>query len=83
MKVYPQTLINVRVSDFGKARFPHDNEIKFAIERAEKELGSDGRVLVRVSGTEPLIRVMLEGNDEQKIQVLAEELAEVIKERLL
>lgn len=83
MKVYPQTLINVRVSDFGKARFPHDNEIKFAIERAEKELGSDGRVLVRVSGTEPLIRVMIEGNDEQKIQVLAEELAEVIKERLL
>lgn len=83
MKVYPQTLINVRVSDFGKARFPHDNEIKIAIERAEKELGSDGRVLVRVSGTEPLIRVMLEGNDEKKIQVLAEELAEVIKERLL
>ena len=83
MKVYPQTLINVRVSDFGKARFPHDNEIKIAIERAEKELGNDGRVLVRVSGTEPLIRVMLEGNDEQKIQVLAEELAEVIKERLL
>ena len=83
MKVYPQTLINVRVSDFGKARFPHDNEIKIAIERAEKELGNDGRVLVRVSGTEPLIRVMLEGNDEKKIQVLAEELAEVIKERLL
>ena len=83
MKVYPQTLINVRVSDFGKARFPHDKEIKNAIERAEKELGNDGRVLVRVSGTEPLIRVMLEGNDEQKIQVLAEELAEVIKERLL
>ena len=83
MKVYPQTLINVRVSDFGKARFPHDKEIKIAIERAEKELGNDGRVLVRVSGTEPLIRVMLEGNDEQKIQVLAEELAEVIKERLL
>ena len=72
-----------RAVDFGKARFPHDNEIKIAIERAEKELGNDGRVLVRVSGTEPLIRVMLEGNDEQKIQVLAEELAEVIKERLL
>ncbi len=83
MKVYPQTLINVRVSDFGKARFPHDTEIKNAIVAAEKELGSDGRVLVRVSGTEPLIRVMLEGNDENKIKVLAEELADVIKARLV
>ena len=83
MKVYPQTLINVRVSDFGKARFPHDNEIKNAIAAAEKELGSEGRVLVRVSGTEPLIRVMIEGIDKEKINVLAEELAEVIKERLL
>ena len=83
MKVYPQTLINVRVSDFGKARFPHDTEIKNAIVAAENELGSDGRVLVRVSGTEPLIRVMLEGNDENKIKVLAEELADVIKARLV
>ena len=83
MKVYPQTLINVRVSDFGKARFPHDEEIKNAIAAAEKELGSEGRVLVRVSGTEPLIRVMLEGNNENKITVLAEELADVIKARLV
>ena len=50
---------------------------------AEKELGSEGRVLVRVSGTEPLIRVMLEGNNENKITVLAEELADVIKARLV
>ena len=58
-------------------------EIKNAVEAAEKELGSDGRVLVRVSGTEPLVRVMLEGKDEEKINVLAQELAEVIKERLI
>lgn len=83
MKVYPQTLINVRVSDFGKARFPHDEEIKEAIAATEKELGDDGRVLVRVSGTEPLVRVMLEGSDKEKISVLAEELAQVIRERLL
>ena len=76
-------LINVRVSDFGKARFPRDKEIKNAIESAEKELGDTGRVLVRVSGTEPLVRVMLEGKDEEKINVLAQEIAEVIKERLL
>ena len=83
MKVYPQVLKNIKVSDFGKARFPHDEEIKNAINSAEKELGNNGRVLVRVSGTEPLIRVMLEGIDENKIKVLADELADVIKERLL
>ncbi len=83
MEVFPQVLVNVRVSDFGKARFPRDEEIKKAIEAAEKELGSEGRVLVRVSGTEPLVRVMLEGKDEEKINILAQEIAQVIKERLL
>lgn len=83
MEVFPQVLVNVRVSDFGKARFPRDEEIKNAIASAEKELGSDGRVLVRVSGTEPLVRVMLEGKDEEKINVLAQEIAQVVKERLL
>lgn len=83
MEVFPQILVNVRVSDFGKARFPRDEEIKKAIAAAEKELGDDGRVLVRVSGTEPLVRVMLEGKDEEKINVLAQELVQVIKERLL
>ncbi len=83
MKVFPQVLVNVRVSDFGKARFPRDFEIKKAIEGAERELGDDGRVLVRVSGTEPLVRVMLEGKDEEKISILANEIAEVVKERLL
>lgn len=83
MEVFPQVLINVRVSDFGKARFPRDEEIKKAIAAAEKELGDEGRVLVRVSGTEPLVRVMLEGKCEEKINVLAQELAQVIRERLL
>lgn len=83
MQVFPQTLINVRVSDFGKARFPNDEEIKNAITEAEKELGNDGRILVRVSGTEPLVRVMIEGKDEEKINYLAQEIAQVVKERLL
>lgn len=83
MQVFPQVLINVRVSDFGKVKFPRDKEIKNAIEAAEKELGTDGRVLVRVSGTEPLVRIMLEGKDKEKINILAQELAEVIKERLI
>ena len=83
IKTFPQTLINVPVSDFGKARFPHDEEIKNAISKAEKELGNDGRVLVRVSGTEPLVRVMLEGKNEKTINFLAQEIAQVVKERLL
>ena len=58
-------------------------EIKHAIARAEEELGDSGRVLVRVSGTEPLVRVMLEGKDEKKIQELGESIAEVVRERLV
>lgn len=83
MTVFPQVLINVRVSQMGKARYNNDIEIKKAIESAERELGDSGRVLVRVSGTEPLVRVMLEGKDEKKIRILAEEIAEVVKERLI
>ncbi|MBQ3127595.1 MAG: phosphoglucosamine mutase [Clostridia bacterium] len=83
MTVFPQVLINVRVSQMGKARYNNDIEIKKAIESAKRELGDSGRVLVRVSGTEPLVRVMLEGKDEEKIRILAEEIAEVVKERLI
>ena len=83
MQAFPQTLVNVRVSDFGKARFHSDEQIKNAINAAEKELGHNGRVLVRLSGTEPLVRIMLEGTDEKKINILAQEIAQVIKERLL
>lgn len=83
MKVYPQVLINVKVSKFGKARFPDDREIKNAIEKAERELGDTGRVLVRVSGTEPLIRVMLEGESQEQIKRLGDEIAEVVRDRLI
>lgn len=83
MEVYPQVLINVKVSQMGKARYDKDEEIKKAVASAEKELGDSGRVLVRVSGTEPLVRVMLEGKDEEQIQRLAEEIADVVKERLI
>ncbi|MBQ1544652.1 MAG: phosphoglucosamine mutase, partial [Clostridia bacterium] len=83
MKVYPQVLVNVKVSKIGKVRFPDDEEIKLAIQKAEAELGDTGRVLVRVSGTEPLVRVMLEGEDTAQIERLANDIAEVIRERLI
>ena len=83
MEVFPQVMVNVKVSNLGKLRCNSDEEIQLAITRAEAELGEAGRVLVRVSGTEPLIRVMLEGRDAARIRTLAEEIAEVVRERLI
>ena len=83
MTVYPQVMVNVRVSNMGKARYSYDEEIKLAIKSAKKELGDKGRVLVRVSGTEPLVRVMLEGEDQKQIDKLANEIAQVVRERLI
>ena len=83
MEVYPQVLINVRVSNFGKAQFPKDKEVQNAIKQVEHELGNDGRILVRLSGTEPLVRVMLEGKDLDKIKELGESVAQVVRERLV
>jgi len=83
MQVYPQVLINVRVSNFGKTRLDKDEEVQLAIREASEELGDTGRVLVRVSGTEPLVRVMLEGEDYDKIKYLGECIAKVIEERLV
>ena len=83
MTVYPQTMINVRVSKMGKARFHDDEDIKDAIRQVEAQLGDTGRVLVRVSGTEPLVRVMLEGESQQQIETLANEIAEVVREKLI
>ena len=82
MTVYPQVLINVKVSPEGKQKYNNDEYIIAATQKAEMELMGDGRVLVRVSGTEPLVRVMLEGKDINHIKKLGEEIAEVVKERL-
>lgn len=83
IEIYPQVMVNVRVSQMGKARYSNDAEIKKAVESAEKELGTNGRVIVRVSGTEPLIRIMVEGKDEVQIRRIADEIADVVKERLI
>ena len=62
--IYPQLLKNVRVSD--KATFKNDKDIQNAIKNVEKKLGSDGRILVRESGTEPVIRVMVEAKTAEE-----------------
>ena len=83
IEIYPQVMLNVRVSQIGKARYANDAEIRKAVESAEKELGANGRVIVRVSGTEPVIRVMVEGKDEIQISRISREIASVIKDRLI
>lgn len=82
MTRYPQVLINVKVTGEGKRHFYTNQDIKNKIEQVKQELGEDGRILVRLSGTEPLVRVMLEGLDKEKISRLARETADLIKEKI-
>ncbi len=79
---YPQLMKNVKVTPDGKLLFYTDPEVKSAIEEAKRELGKEGRIVVRISGTEPLIRVMVEGADMQKIEQIATRVAEVVRSRL-
>ncbi len=79
---YPQVMVNVGVSAEGKLHFYTDNDIKNAVEKAKETLSDNGRVVVRVSGTEPLIRVMVEGQDEMQIKKIANDIADVVKSRL-
>ena len=82
MERFPQILINVKVANENKNKFYTDKDIKEEIKRVEAILEGRGRILVRLSGTEPIIRVMLEGEDYAEISRLANETAAVIKERL-
>ena len=82
IKIYPQVLINAKVASEKKYDFDKDEEIKEKIEKLEKEFAGNGRVLIRASGTEPLVRVMIEGDDQEYITKKAKELAEFISEKL-
>ena len=82
MTQYPQVLVNARIKHENKNRYMEYPEIKAEIERIEKLLDGCGRVLIRPSGTEPLVRVMLEGKEEGQIRELATNLANLIQEKL-
>lgn len=82
MARYPQVMVNVQVGPEGKLRFYTDAEVKEVIEKAKAKLGGKGRIIVRPSGTEPLLRVMIEGEDPEYISVLANSVADVVRERL-
>lgn len=85
MKVYPQVLINAKVKNENKDKWKEDQEILAAIAEVEETVtrnGRRGRVLIRKSGTEPVVRVMIEGEDEEEIRPLAVELADLIQNRM-
>lgn len=77
---YPQVLINVRVKQ--RSDYMQVPAIVSAIERVKASLAGQGRLLIRYSGTEPLLRIMLEGKDQDEIRAWADEIATVVKEQL-
>ena len=82
MKAFPQVLVNARIKNDKKDEYKNDPEIKQAIEDLENEFSGNGRVLIRASGTEPLIRVMIEGENQEYIKEKATKLAKLIEEKL-
>ena len=82
IKLYPQVLVNAKVNSNKKYDYDKDTEIKEAIDKLEREFAGNGRVLIRPSGTEPLVRVMIEGEDQEYITKKAEEIAKLIEEKL-
>ena len=82
MQRFPQAMINIKVENDKKARLDTDKDIKAVIEECEQKLAKNGRVLVRASGTEPLVRVMVEGKDFELTNECAVKIADKVKEKL-
>lgn len=80
--IYPQVLRNARVAKSGDTSYSEDTVIMEAIRKLEEKFAGNGRVLIRPSGTEPLVRVMIEGKDQNEINRDAEDLAKLIEARL-
>ena len=74
--IYPQVLKNIRVTDKAKAQ--GDMAVQAAVKRAADELGDDGRILVRESGTEPVVRVMVEAPEYEQCERLVDQVLDVI-----
>ena len=81
IKTYPQVLVNAKVSHDKKELYKTEEEIQKEIQELEEEFSGNGRVLIRPSGTEPLIRVMIEGENQQYIKQKAETLAKLIENK--
>lgn len=83
MEIYPQALVNAKVPNHKKEHYMEYAEIAEAIAQLEKKFNGEGRVLIRPSGTEPLVRVMIEGKDQKEIEEEATKLAKLITEIML
>jgi len=82
VSIFPQVLVNAKVSNEKKYDYSEDKEIQEEIKKIEEEFSDNGRVLIRTSGTEPLVRVMIEGSNERYIKEKAEKLANLIENKL-
>jgi len=82
METLPQVLRNASVKNENKDKYLEDEVVARICRELEAEFNGEGRVLIRPSGTEPLVRVMIEGKDQEYITGRAEELAKIIEERL-
>ncbi len=82
IKIYPQVLVNATVNDEKKYLYEEDEMILDEIKKLEKAMKGEGRVLIRASGTEPLVRVMIEGKDHHSITKQAVAMAKVLESRL-
>ncbi len=82
IKIYPQVLINAKVANDKKFDYDKDEEIKNEIEKLEEEFSGNGRVLIRTSGTEPIVRVMIEGENQEYITQKAKALSDLIEKKL-
>ena len=83
IKLYPQVLVNAKVNSEKKYDYDKNEEIQNAIKELEKEFDGNGRVLIRPSGTEPLVRVMIEGENQQDINKKAKEMAKLIEKNMM
>ena len=82
MAVYPQILVNARVENTRKKDYLNDEFIQKRIQEVETHFQGQGRVLIRPSGTEPLVRVMIEGENQEELTLIANDLATLIETRL-
>ena len=81
IEFFPQVLVNAGINNDYKKTYMKDPEIADEIRRIEEKMAGNGRVLIRPSGTEPLVRVMIEGDDEKQLEELAQGLAHMIEEK--
>lgn len=82
IKLYPQVLINAKIDKNKKTELETDADIQNLIKDTEKKFAGNGRVLIRPSGTEPVVRVMIEGENQEEITANARKIVELIENKI-